>query len=82
MQYVVGEHGADAWRITIDDSQYPPALDKMPPESAKDSPASYVGRLSVEGDVLKLCFVSGNVPRPPDISGDTSVAITFKRSHR
>jgi uncharacterized protein (TIGR03067 family) len=81
LQYFLGESGADAWTITVDDSTIPPALDKMPLGSPKGTKPSLMGRVEVKGEVLKIGWVSQS-ERPKDLSGERGVAITFRRERR
>lgn len=81
LTYYVHGQPADGWRITIDDGQNPPALDKMQLNSVAGTAPSHVGRLRVQGEVLELCFGPPGT-RAPDLSGDNSTAIKFRRAFR
>jgi uncharacterized protein (TIGR03067 family) len=81
LQYYGGENKADGWTITVDDSIRPAGLDKTSLGSAKGSKPGYLGRVSVEGDILKVAWLTHN-ERSPDLTGARGACITFRRERK
>jgi hypothetical protein len=78
LQYYVGQNKADGWTITVDPTTNPPSLDKTRLGTTNDK---LLGRVSVEGDVLKIGWYT-SLERPPDLSGSKGRAITLKRERK